>query len=210
MKNKAALIPFIIVGLTVTLTCKRWTQVGTDAANDQPKTLDPRAASFTLTGKEWSRFDLDGSDIDVELPGAPSDNSPEMPESYKSVFSAISIHAYDSEDFASSFSEPAPTGKRKFEIKDLADKSMTALKNQIRDLKYTLDVRSETNALYNGTFTRNGKSYELKGCCVYKGSKPARVWAVLTLIPKDNADAQTAAQRIMESVVFEDSVEKCN
>jgi hypothetical protein len=212
VKNRSALIIVILIGLTAVLACGRFSKLansGSDTGSDEPKTLDPRAGAFTLAGKEWTSFELAQTDIKVDLPGRPSDKSPEMPQNARTIFSAMRIHAYDDKDFASSFTELVPTGSRKFEIKYLADTSMAALKKQIRDLTYTLDIRSETNAKYTGSFTRNGKNYDLRGCCVYKKGNPARVWAILTLSPKDNADAQTAGQRIIDSVVFKDSSEEC-
>ena len=119
------------------------------------------------------------------------------------------IHSYDEADFASSYSQLVPTGKRSFQIKELADTSMAALKKQAHDLTYTLDIKSPTNAKYNGAFTRNGKNYELRGCCIYQKAKPARVWAVITLFPKDNDDGRTASQKIIDSVVFANSSEEC-
>ena len=86
---------------------------------------------------------------------------------------------------------------------------MTAFKRQIPDLKYDLDIRSDSNAKYNGTFTKFGKTFDLRGCCIYKKTNPARVWAILTFYPKDNPEAQAAGQRAIDSVVFNGSTEEC-
>jgi hypothetical protein len=209
MANKAALFPFIILGLVTILGCGRLAQ---QISNDKPKTGNDGPNTFTLDGKEWNSFDLDQSDIKVDLPGQPIDKTPtssQLPPGYKEVFSSMRVHAYDEKDFGSSYTQLVPTGKRNFKIKELADTSMTALKRQAPDLTYTLDIKSETNAKYNGTFTRNGKSFELKGCCIYKKTNPARVWAVITVYPKDNADGRTAGERIIDSVVFNGSSEEC-
>jgi hypothetical protein len=209
MANKAALFPFIILGLVTILGCGRLAQ---QISNDKPKTGNDGPNTFTLDGKEWNSFDLDQSDIKVDLPGQPIDKTPtssQLPPGYKEVFSSMRVHAYDEKDFGSSYTQLVPTGKRNFKIKELADTSMTALKRQAPDLTYTLDIKSETNAKYNGTFTRNGKSFDLRGCCIYKKTNPARVWAVITVYPKDNADARTAGQRIIDSVVFNGSSEEC-
>jgi hypothetical protein len=87
---------------------------------------------------------------------------------------------------------------------------MASLKRQIPGLTYTLDLKSDTNAKYNGSFSRNGKEFEVKGCCIQqKGANP-RVWAVVTIFPKDNADGRTASERIINSAQFKDSSETCN
>ena len=209
MKNKASLIPFAILALLTILGCGRLTkQIG----NDPPKASDGRSDTFTLAGKEWKTVDLDGIDIRVDLPGEPSDKSPQpsqLPRSYTEVFSSIRVHSYDEKDFQSSYTQLVPTGKRRFEIKELADTSMAAVKKQMRDLTYTLDIKSPTNTKLNGTFTRNGKSFELRGCCILQKGNPARVWEVLTLYPKDSADGRTASERIIQSAVFKGSSEEC-
>ena len=209
MTNKASLIPFVILGLVTVLGCG---VLKARITNEEPKADDPASDTFTLAGKEWRSYELDQMDIKVDLPGQPSDKSPQesqLPPGYKEIFSSMRIHAYDEKDFGSSYSQLVPTGKRKFDIKELADTSMAALKRQAPDLNYTLDIKSPSNAKYNGTFTRNGKSFELKGCCIYQKTNPARVWAVITLYPKDNADGLAASQRIIESVVFKGSSEEC-
>ena len=209
MTDRASVLPVAILALVTVLGCGKLIR---QATNDEPKASDVSSNTFTLAGKEWKSFDLDEMDIKVDLPGQPVDKSPEesqLPAGYKEVFSSMRIHAYDDKDFGSSYSQLVPTGARKFDIKYLADTSMTALKKQARDLSYTLDIKSPSNAKYNGTFTKNGKSFELKGCCIYQKSNPARVWAVITLYPIDNADGRTASRRIIESVSFKGSSEEC-
>ncbi|HKP69881.1 MAG TPA: hypothetical protein VJV05_11405 [Pyrinomonadaceae bacterium] len=179
-------------------------------SNSEPSKADA-SKSFTLSGKEWKSFDLDQMDIKVELPGQPSDKTPstsQLPAGWDQVFSSMRIHSYDEADFASSYSQLVPTGKRSFTIKELADTSMTALKKQARDLTYSLDIKSQTNAKYHGEFTRNGKSFQIEGCCIYQKS-PARVWAVVTVFQKDNDDGRTASQRIIDSAKFAGSSEEC-
>jgi len=205
----------MIIGVVTVLGCGRLAQqLRNDAltANGEgPGVSQPSSSSFTLAGKEWKSFELDGIDIKVDLPGEPSDKTPPesmLPAGWDEVFRSMRIHSYDDKEFGSSYSQLVPTGKRSFTIKELADTSMAALKKQARDLTYTLDVQSPTNAKYNGTFTRNGKSFELKGCCIYQKS-PARVWAVITLYPKDHVDGRTASQRIIESATFKGSSEEC-
>ncbi len=209
MKNKAGTLMVALVGLVVVLGCSKLTEL----ANKAEKTKsgdDPKA--FTLAGKEWTNVALEQTDIKVDLPGKPADKTPPsamLPAGYKEVFSAMHIWSYDEKDFQSSFTELVPTGKRQWKIKDLADTSMTAVKRQLPDLNYTLDVKSETNAKYNGSFSKNGKAYDLRGCCIYKKGKDARVWAVITLIPNANGDAQSASDRMISSVTFKDSPEAC-
>ena len=210
MTNKHSLLPFLILALVTVLGCGR---LAKQIANDEPKTnsVESSSKSFALAGKEWKTFELDQMDITVDLPGQPSDKTPpesKMPAGTKEIFSSMRIHSYDEKDFASSYSQLVPTGKRSFTIKELADTSMTALKKQQRDLSYTLDIASPTNAKYNGTFTRNGKTYDVRGCCIFQKS-PARVWAVITLSPQDNADGRTASERIIGSVGFKGSSEEC-
>jgi len=211
MAKKTTLLPFLIVGLAVVLGCSKLAELrnGDSKANNDTKQTGDISKTFSLAGKEWNTNELKETDIKVELPGTPADKTPPLPPSYKAVFSAMHIFSYDDKDLASSYTEMVPTGVRKWTIKELADTSMTAMKKQLPDLTYTLDVKSESNAKYNGAFTKNGKTYDVRGCCVYKKDGPARVWAVFTLIPKDNADAQTAAQRIIDSVVFKGSAETC-
>jgi hypothetical protein len=206
MSNKTAMIPVVMIGLFITLTCKQWTKSG---SNDVSNARNSNSRSFTADGKEWASFDLKDTDLKVDFPGTPVDKSPPLPPSYKEVFSAARIYAYDEKDFQSSATELIPTGKGKLTIKLLADTSMTAVKKQLPDLTYTLDIQSDTNAKINGSFSKNGKSYDLRGCCIYKKAKPARVWEVLTLYPKENTDAQTAGKRIIDSAVFKDSTEEC-
>lgn len=210
MKNKASLIPFVILGLVTILGCGRLTQ---QIGNDTKTARDNDSTTFTLAGKEWKSFDLDQMDISVDLPGEPKNKTPlpsQLPPGFKEVFNSMRVNAYDEKDFGSSYTQLAPTGKRKFQIKELADTSMGAIKKQAPDLTYTLDIKSDTNAKYYGTFTKNGKSYELKGCCIYQKTNPIRVWAVITVYPKDNPDAQTASQRIIDSATFTGSSETCN
>ena len=209
MTRKDLSLPFLVLALVTVLGCGRLTDKLTNA---EPKTSEPASSNtFTLAGKEWKTFELDQMDIKVDLPGQPSDKSPteaQLPAGTKEIFTSMRIHAYDDKDFASSYSQLVPTGKRSFTIKEMADTSMIALKKQIRDLNYTLDITSPTNAKYNGTFTRNGKPYEVRGCCISQKS-PARVWAVITLYPKDNADGKTASERIIQSAEFKGSSESC-
>lgn len=210
MNNIAALIAVAILGLAAVLGCGRLTERST---NEEPRVLNEKSNSFSLIGKEWRSFDLDGMDITVDLPGPPIDKTPapsQFPPGYKEVFDSMRVHAYDEKDFGSSYTQLVPTGKRKFQIKELADTSMAALRRQARDLTYTLDITSETKAKYNGTFTRNGKKFELKGCCIYQKTNPLRVWAIITLYPENSADGRTASQRIIDSAVFRGSTEKCN
>jgi hypothetical protein len=210
MKNKASVISLIVIGLFVVLGCGRLTQ---QITNEAPAIGSDRSDPFTLSGKEWKTHELPRSDIKVELPGEPSDKTPpssQFPPGYKEVFSGMSVHAYDEKEFGSSYSQLEPTGKRSFTIKELADTSMAALKRQASDLKYTLDITSDSKAKYDGTFTRNGKSFELKGCCIYQKTKPFRVWAVITVYPKDHADGKAASERIINSASFAGSTAKCN
>lgn len=214
MHNKASLLPFAIIALVTVLGCGKFIKQASNTEAKSDSEGPPRSSSktFSLEGKEWKSFDLDQMDMRVDLPGQPSDKTPPesmMPPGWDRVFSGMHIHAYDEGDFASSYSELIPTGKRSFTIKELADTSMTALKKQARDLTYTLDVTSPTNAKYNGSFTRNGKNYEVRGCCIYQKSDPLRVWAVVTVYPKDSSDGETASQKIIDSAVFKGSSEKC-
>ena len=194
------------VGLAMVLGCGKLAELGNKVANTR---TEDESRVFTLAGKEWTSFDLAQTDIRAELPGRPKDETPPISPNIKQVFSAMHIWSYDDKDFGSSFSQLVPTAKRQFKIKELADTSMGAIKKQAPDLTYTLDIRSDTNAKYNGMFTKNGKTYDLRGCCIYKIGRDARVWAVITLSPQGNADAQSASDRIIGSVVFADSSERC-
>ena len=210
MKNKVTVLIAVVVGLVAILGCKLLSQIGKNAvANVSSTPLDQPSKTYSAEGKDWKSYDLAQTDIKIDFPGAPVDQSPPLPESYKAVFSAMRINAYTDHDLNVSATELVPTGKRKFEIKFLADTSMTSLKRQLPDLQYTLDVTSDTKARYNGTFTRSGKPYELHGCCLYKKTDPSRVWAVLTLYAKANGDAAQAAQRIIDSAVFKSATEDC-
>lgn len=206
MTNKATLILIIMVGMIAALACK---QAG-EISNGVSKSLDERSDTFTSAGKDWSSQKLVGTDVTIELPGVPKDMNPPMPPNAGSVFTDINLFVLEDKDFTTVVTELQPTGKQKLPIKMLADTSMSSLKRQIRDLTYTVDVLSDTKAKYNGTFTRDGKSFELRGCCIYKKAKPERVWAILTLYPKDNAEAQQAGQRAIDSAAFSDSIEECN
>jgi hypothetical protein len=209
MKNKASLIPFVILGVVTILGCGRFSG---RVSNDAPKTRDEvSSTAFSLDGKEWKTHELDDMDIAVDLPGEPSDKTPpqsRFPAGSQQIFSSIRIHAFDEKDFGSSYTQLVLTGKRKFTIKELADTSMTAVRKQRGDLSYTLDIKSPTNAKINGTFTHNGKNFELRGCTIYQ-KDPSRVWEVLTLYPKENADGRTAGTRIIESAAFKGSSEEC-
>lgn len=211
MKNKLAFIVVSSLLLVVVLGCSQISELANKAANtgDGPKTGKLESGSFTLTGKEWSSYPLDDTDVTVDLPGKPSDKTPPLPPSYRTVFSAMNIRAFDEKDFQSSVTELVPTGTRKFKIKELAETNIAAMKKQIPNLVDNIEIRSDTNAKLSGTFSKNGKNYELRGCCIYKKTSPQRVWAVLTLFPKENGDAQTASERIINSAVFKDSTEKC-
>ncbi len=199
----------VILGLVVVLGCG---QLQKQISDKLPTAIDDSSPNFSLAGKEWKTFDLESMDISVELPGEPADRSPaasQLPPGSKAIFEAVKIHAYENKDFTSSYSQLELTGKQKFEIKDLADKAMTAIRNQARDLKYTVDVTSDSKAKYDGTFSRNGKVFEVKGCCIYQKTKPERVWSVITVAPQGNADAQTASQRIINSATFASSSDTC-
>lgn len=212
MKNKFSLLAFIVIGFITVIGCSRFTQQG-NVTSEGPGTNPPPATgdTFSLAGKEWKSFELEDQDIKVDLPGEPQDKTPPtsaLPAGWDQVFSSMKIHSYDEKDFGSSYSQLVPTGKRSFTINELADTSMAALRKQARDLSYNLDIKSPTNAKYNGTFSRNGKNYLLKGCCIYQKS-PARVWAVITVFPKDNQDGQVASEKIIDSVSFRGSSEAC-
>lgn len=203
-RNKTGLFLAVFLVAAVVLGCK---QLGTKSgANDEP----PKQP-VTLVN-DWKSYDLEGTDISMEFPGVPVDHSPadtQIPAGVKNAFSSMKIYSYDSSIFSTSATELAPVGKRSFDIKFLADTSMSSLKRQLPDLQYTLDVESPTKARYNGSFSRGGKSYELRGCCVYKKADPARVWAILTLYQTDVADASQASQRVIDSVTFKGATESC-
>jgi hypothetical protein len=206
MSNKSGAVLVILIGLFVTLTCKRFATTGNEnSSNARVNT----SRAFTAEGKDWRSFDLKDTDMKVDFPGTPADKSPQLPAAYKTVFSAARLYAYDDEDFQSSATELVPNSTRNFSIKILADTSMAAIKRQMPNLTYSLDIRSDTNAKISGSYSRNGKTYDVRGCCVFKKTKPARVWEVLALFPSDNADAQSAGQRIIESAVFKESSETC-
>lgn len=201
MKNKGALVIVIAIGLIAALSCRQWLQNSNNS--NAPGTAN-------VITKQWDSYDLPGTDVKVDLPAQPKDHSPTLPPpGIKEVFSNIHIYAYDEKEFSAGITELVPAVKRKWTIKDLADTSMASVKKQLTDLTYTVDVRSDTNAKYNGTFRRNGKTFELRGCCVYKPTKPARIWAVITFYPKDSADLENAGQKVIDSVVFKDTSEEC-
>ena len=211
MSDKASLLPFAILLLITVLGCGRFTR---QASNDSTPIPSSGQTSniFTLDGKEWKSYDLDDMDIRVDLPGAPVDKGPpmsQMPAGTKEVFSSMRLHAYDEKDFASSYTQIIPTAKMNKGIKELADASMGALKKQASDLSYTVDMKSPSNVKYSGTFTKNGKNYELKGCCIFQKANPARIWSVITAYPIDNADGRTASERIIQSATFKGSSEEC-
>lgn len=203
-KNKAGFFLVLMFGLIAILGCQQGAQVNNDIQNS-----DPGSNSYSASGKEWKSYDLDETDITIDLPGSPGDKSPPLPPAYKEIFSAMHIYSYDEKDLNIGATELVPTGKRKWKIEELAETSMGSLKRQMPDLTYTLDVTSDAKARYNGTFTRNGQKFEVRGCCIYKKTAPARVWAVLTLYGSDNADALAAAQRVIDSAVFKGSDEEC-
>ncbi len=192
MANRAGLILVIMIGLIVILACR----------NDE-------SISFKADGKEWNTYDLDQTEIKVDLPGRPSDKTPDLAPNLKTSFSAVRIYSYDDKGFHVSITEMTPTAKINFPIKVLADTSIGPLKDQLSDLTYTLDIKSETNLKYNGAFTKGGNSFDLRGCYVYKNTEPRRMWEVLTLYPKENVDARNAGQRVIDSVVFKSSSEEC-
>ena len=212
MKNRSGSLLAVLFGMIAILACRPGAKVNNTAEPpDSPES--PRgdvSRSYTAEGKTWTAYDLDNSDIKIELPGKPTDKTPPLPPGFSQVFSAMNIQAYDDNDLGLGATELTPAGKRKWKIKELADTSMMATKRQLPDLEYTLDIASDTKAKYNGTFTKSGKSFELRGCCIYKKDDPRKVWAILALYAKDNADAQQAAQRAIDSVVFENSTEQCD
>lgn len=212
-KNKTGFFLAVLFGLIAILACRPGAKVEnsgeSSSANDAKGPRGDVSKTYTDAGKTWITYDLEKSDIKIELPGKPADKTPPLPPGYTEVFSAMNIQAYDDNDLSIGATELSPAGKRKWNIKELADTSMMATKRQLPDLKYTLDITSDSKAKYNGTFTKGGKSFELRGCCIYKKEDPRRVWAVLALYAKDNADAQRAAQRAIDSVVFENSSEEC-
>ena len=212
MKNKISVLIAVVVGVAAILGCKQLSQIGKNATSNTQGESTPSivpSKAYTAEGKEWKSYDLAQTDIKIDLPASPSDKSPEMSPTLKEAFSAMRIYALDDKEFSASGTELIPTGKRKFQIKELSESNMTALKRQIHDLTYTVDIQSDTKATLNGTFTRNGKSFEVRGCCLYKKTDPLRVWTVLTLYAKDNPDATQAAQRVIDSVVFKGATEDC-
>ncbi len=218
MTNKLNLFLVVFLCLASALACSKFTELAKNAANsveketkDSPKL--PSGGPFTLEGKDWKFYDISGTDIKIELPGEPKDKSPkpeQLPPGYKEIFSAMHISALDDGGFSVAASQLDPTGKRKFTIKELADTSMMAMKRQLPDLKYTLDTSSDTKAKYTGSFTKNGKDYEVGGCCLYKKTDPSRVWAIITFVPNGNADARTAADRALKNVTFSGGTDTCN
>lgn len=213
-KSKVNLLLTLALCLVSTLACNKFSEIAKNATNTAtPEPPKASSGSFSLEGKEWKFYDIAGTDIKIELPGEPKDKSPsaaQIPPSYKAIFSEMHISALDDHGFSVAASQLDPTGKRKFTIKELADTSMAAMKKQLPDLQYTLDTPSDTKAKYNGSFTKNGKSYDVGGCCLYKKSDPTRVWAIITIVPKDNPDARTAADRAINNVTFTGGTESCN
>jgi hypothetical protein len=215
MKNKAAIIAAVLVAFAV-LGCGQLSEklTGKKPSSSSPSSGPmPSSGEFSLDDKDWKRHDLAKTDIAIELFSEPKDelsDPSKIPAGTRSVFSAMSLHSLDDGEFRSSYTQLTPAGKLNVPIKQLADTSMASLKRQIPGLTYTLDLKSDTNAKYNGSFSRNGKEFEVKGCCIQqKGANP-RVWAVVTIFPKDNADGRTASERIINSAQFKDSSETCN
>jgi len=217
MKNRINIVLIVSVCLASSLACNKFTELVKNASNSSEtknteKTRLP-SAEFSLEGKEWKFSDIKGTDISIEMPGEPIDRSPkpeQLPPSYKAIFSGMHISALDERGLSIAASQLDPTGKRKFTIKELADTSMQAMKRQLPDLKYELEVTSETKAKYTGTFTKNGREYDVRGCCLYKKADPLRVWAIITYFDKTNGDARTAAQRAIDGVKFAGGTDTCN
>ncbi len=217
MTNKVNLFLVLFLCLASALACNKFTELVKNASNSSEtknteKTKLP-ATEFSLEGKEWKFYDIKGTDISIEMPGEPIDRSPkpeQLPPSYKADFSGIHVSALDDRGLSIAASQLDPTGKRKFTIKELADTSMQAMKRQLPDLKYELEVSSETKAKYTGTFTKNGKEYDVRGCCLYKKTDPLRVWAIITYFDKTNGDARTAAQGAIDGVKFVGGTDACN
>lgn len=217
MVNRINLILVVGLCLASALACNKFTELVKNASNstetkNTEKTKLP-STEFSLEGREWKFYDIKGTDISIEMPGEPIDRSPkpeQIPPSYKEVFNAMHISALDDRGLSIAASQLDPTGKRKFTIKELADTSMMAMKKQLPNLKYELEVVSETKAKYNGTFTKNGKEYYVRGCCLYKKTDPLRVWAIITYFDKTNGDARTAAQRAIDGVKFAGGADTCN
>jgi len=203
MQNKTISFLVIIFGLLAISACRQQPQ----PANNAPSPRDE--TSYKETGKEWRSFALEETDIKVDLPGAPADRSAQVPIDYRNAFNTWHLYAYDDKDLSVAVLELVPNGKRIWQMKDLPEVCMTALKRGARGLNFTSDIKSETNAKYNGTFTRNGKIFDVRGCCVYKKGRDQRAWAVMTSSPQDNEDARSAAQRAIDSIVFKGSSEKC-
>lgn len=213
-KNNLGLILAISIVVGFGLACSRFSQMVNNAASNSgnSNTQSPKIGTFSLADKAWNTYDLENTDIKIDLPAKPSDKSPtdaQLPPSYKEFFSGIHVHALDYVDFSVGSSELVPTKKRKFTLKELADTAMTAMKRQLPDLKYNVDIKSDSNAKYTGTFTKGPRNFELRGCAVYKKSDPARMWAIIAFYDKTNEDARTAAERSTKSVIFKDSAEKC-
>ncbi|MFZ1700329.1 MAG: hypothetical protein WBO10_08280 [Pyrinomonadaceae bacterium] len=208
IKNKVNLLLIILILLIPVLACQQIANVGKEVSNagsDEPTTNSDKP-------KEWKIYGLDGTDISLELPGEPSDKSPQpeqLPASYKAIFSSMRIYALDKPTFSVSATELAPTDKRKWQIKDLADTSMAAMKRQLPGLNYTLDISSETKAIYSGSFSKNGKDYELRGCCIYKKNDTARVWAIISFYQKGSEEAKSSVERAIDSVAFNGTSEVC-
>lgn len=204
-KNKVGLVLAFSLGSLVVLGCSKIFDSNKIVSNTSNATPATNAVQ-----KEWRSYDIEKTDIKVDFPAAPTDRTPPLPPSYREIFSAMNIWSYDAKDFTASATELVPTGSRNWKIKDLADTSMTALKKQAPDLKYDLDIKSETNTKLTGTFTRGGKPFQLRGCCIYKKDAPSRVWAILTIYAESNADGESTSQRIIDSAVFKNSTERCN
>ena len=206
MKNKVGILVVAGIGLVVVLGCGKLTEFVKEASNsgnsNQAKFSDKAA-------REWNTFELPNTDMKIEAPGKPGDRSSPMFAMYREVFSAMHVYSYDEKDFTVGMTELVPTGKRKFTIKELADTSMAAAKNQAPDLKYTIDIQSDSKAKYDGSFTRKGRTFEVRGCCIYQKADPKRVWAVIAIYAADNVDAQAASMRIIDSASFKDSSEEC-
>src|ERR1051325_3020264 len=123
MKNKIGMSLVTMVGFAVVLGCGKLTELANKTANTR---TDDAPKEFTLAGKEWKSYNLEQTDIKVELPGAPSDKTPSeslMPAGYKQIFSSMRIWSYDEKGFQSSYTQLVPSGKKKWTIKELADTS---------------------------------------------------------------------------------------
>ncbi len=217
MANRINLILLVVLCFVFALACNKFTELVKNASNstetkNTEKTKLP-ATEFSLEGREWKFYDIKGTDISIEMPGEPIDRSPrpdQIPPSYKEVFSGLHVSALDDRGLSIAAMQLDPTGKRKFKIKELADKSMQAMKRQLPNLKYELEVVSETKAKYTGSFSKNGQEHIVRGCCLYKKSDPSRVWAIITYYYKENADAATAAQQAIDGAKFAGGTDSCN